>query len=97
MNAPYAAVNGTQTLDASISEVTERLYKGYIRDIALMQQVRGEFLAARPKMEQCVEDLAPYFNDQQQLAEAREFLDYFFHILEDDRLFERRILEHMRQ
>jgi len=96
VNAPYAAVNGTQTLDASIGEVTERLYKGYIRDIDLMQQVRAEFLAAKPQMEQCVADLAPYFKDRQQLAEASEFLDYFFHILEDDTLFERRILDHMR-
>lgn len=97
VNAPYATVNNIQNLDANIEQVTERLYKGYARDTILMQQVRGEFLAARPGMEKCLSDLQPYFKDHRQYAEAREYLASFFHILENDRLFERRILEHMRE
>ena len=96
VNAPYATVNNIQNLDSNIEQVTERLYKGYARDTTLMQQVRGEFLAARPAMEKCLNDLEPYFKDRRQMAEAREYLDSFFHILENDRLFERRIIEHMR-
>jgi len=96
VNAPYAMVNNIQNLDANIEEVTERLYKGYARDATLMQQVRREFLAARPGMEKSLTDLEPYFKDRRQFAEAREYLASFFHILESDRLFERRILEQMR-
>ena len=96
VNAPYAAVSNIQNLNANITEVTERLYKGYFRDTIQMQQVRQEFLAARPRMEQCISDLEPYFKDRLQWLEAREYIKSFFDILESDRLFERRILEHMR-
>ncbi len=96
VNAPYAVVGNIQNLDGNITDVTERLYKGYARDRALMEQVRREFLEARPVLEGCLDGLEPYFSNRLQLAEAKEYIASFFKILENDRLFESQILDRMR-
>jgi hypothetical protein len=96
VNAPYATVSNAQTLKKPIYEVTDRGYKGYTRDPALVQQVRQEFLGAREEMMHELELLQPLFRDQRQYAEAASYLESFFDILGDDRKFEREILQQMR-
>jgi hypothetical protein len=96
VNAPYATVSNAQTLKKPIYEVTDRGYKGYSRDPALLQQVRGEFLAARQEMMHELELLKPLFKDQRQYEEAASYLESFFDILEDDFKFERDIIQQMR-
>ncbi len=96
VNAPYATVSNAQTLNVPVYEVTDRAYKGYTRDPSLVQQVRQEFLDARPAMMRELELLEPLFKDPRQYAEAAAYLESFFDILGDDRKFERGILEQMR-
>jgi hypothetical protein len=97
VNAPYATVSNTQTLDCEPFDVTERCYKGYARDTALVQQVRRQFLEARPRAMQTLKSLEPYFKDDQQYKVAENYLESFFEILANDRKFEREILMGMRQ
>lgn len=97
VNAPYATVSNVQTLDYQPSSVRERAYKGFLRDTVLMQQVRQEFLDARPGIMEELEALQPYFKDRGQYEEAQKYLQGFFDILGDDRKFEREILRRMRE
>ncbi|MEJ2585128.1 MAG: hypothetical protein P8Z38_08790 [Robiginitalea sp.] len=97
VNAPYATVSNVQSLSVQITHVTERAYKGYVRDSSLVQEVRREFLDARPGMIRELELLEPMFGDHRQYAEAAAYLEGFFDILADDRKFEREILRHMRE
>jgi hypothetical protein len=96
VNASYATVSNTQHLEKQITEVTDRAYKGYKQDPALMQEVRQQFLDARPGMMRQLELLEPLFQDPGQYAEAAAYLESFFDILGDDRKFEREILRWMR-
>ncbi len=97
VNASYATVSNAQTLKKPVYEVTDRAYKGYARDTALVQQVRQEFLRARPGMMRELQELEPLFEEPRQYAEAKAYLQRFFDILEDDRKFEREILSYMRE
>jgi len=97
VNAPYAMVSNVQTLPVPITEVTERVYKGYRRDSVLVQRVRRQFLDAKPAMMQCLYDLEPYFKAQTQYSIAEAYLEDFFKVFEDDRKFEREILNRMRE
>lgn len=97
VNAPYATVSNTQTLDCDPVDVTERCYKGYARDTALMQQVRRQYREAKPAVMEALKSLEPYFADPKQYETAGAYLDGFYRVLEDDRRFEREILERMRE
>ncbi len=97
VNAPYATVSNIQTLDVQLSDVTERAYKGYAREAALVERVRRQFLEARPGMMHQLQILEPYFKDPRQYREAEDYLQGFFEILGDDRKFEREILSRMRE
>ena len=97
VNAPYATVSNAQTIKKPIYEVTDRGYKGYVRDTAMLQRVRQEFLQARPEMMQELESLQPLFTEDRQYREAAAYLESFFDILSDDRKFEREIIRYMRE
>lgn len=97
VNAPYATVSNTQNLEVQISMVTDRAFKGYSQEAALMEAVRQQFLDARPGMMRQLEILESLFEDHRQYAEASAYLDGFFKILDDDRKFEREILRRMRE
>jgi hypothetical protein len=97
VNAPYAMVSNVQTLPVPITEVTERVYKGYRRDSVLVQRVRRQFLDAKPAMMKSLYDLEPYFKAQTQYNIAEAYLEDFFEVFEDDRKFEREILNRMRE
>ncbi len=96
VNAPYAAVTNIQNLEGSITQVTDRIYKGYERDTALLQRVRRDFLQKRPEILSELEANETFFQDPLQYREAYEFLESFFGIVEDDKKFERQVLNRLR-
>lgn len=97
VNAPYATVSNTQTLDCDPFDVRDRCYKGYVRDTAVVQQVRQDFLRARPAIQRELEALEPFFAERGQYEEAAAYLESFYEILTDDRKFQREILDRMRE
>lgn len=96
VNAPYATVTNIQNLSGSITRVTDRIYKGYERDTALLQEVRAVYIDKRQEMIRELEELEPMFEDPLQYREAKDFLESFFEILKDDKKFEREILNRLR-
>lgn len=92
VNAPYAAVTNIQNLSGSITQVTERIYKGYEREEAQLYEVRQLFLENKEKMLEEVTAVKDLFQDKNQYSQALAFINAFFDILEDDKKFSRNIL-----
>lgn len=96
VNANYAAVTNIQNLSGSITQVTQRIYKGYERDITLVQQVRAEYLEKKTAMLAALELLKDEFQDRNQYREAEKFIESYFEILESDKKFKKNILDRQR-
>ncbi len=87
VNAEYAFVANIQNMPRKITVVTERLYKGYQRDAAILEEVRRDYLRHKPEMIRAVASLKDLFNSPRQYSEARDYVEGFFRILEDDKKF----------
>lgn len=97
VNASYSfvpQVNENQQLP--ISDVTERLYRGFKRNPILMQKVRQEYLQNKEELLKVVNDLKPLFEDDEPFKIARSYIMDFFRILESDTKFNNQILGKMR-
>ncbi|MBC2839357.1 hypothetical protein [Robiginitalea sp. SC105] len=97
VNAPYATVSNTQHLKGNITDVRQRIYKGYQRPDAVLQEVRSDILESRADIFDIMASVKPLFKDVRQLRVAEEYIGEGFNILEDDRHFQRRILEALRE
>ncbi len=96
VNASYSTVSNVQNLSKSISEVTQRVYKGYQRGRPLVEQVRQEFLKKEPEILEKLQDLKMEFENEQQYTTAKLFLQDFFTILRNDGKFEKEIVDRAR-
>ncbi len=96
VDASYAVVSNIQNITLDITDVKERVYKGYKRDELVFHQVRKEFLDNKPKMFEAIDNLEQYFQDNNQYIRAKRFISDFFEILEDDNSFKRKILDKAR-
>lgn len=92
VNAPYAAVTNIQNLSGSITQVTDRIYKGYEREEEQLHEVRKLFLEKKEEMLEEVHALKELFKDPNQYRKADAFINAFFEILEDDKKFSKNIL-----
>ena len=96
VNASYSTVSNVQNLSKSISEVTQRAYKGYRRDRALVEQVRREYLSLEEEILKKLGELKMEFESEQQYQAAEQFLAGFFDVLKNDARFEKQIVKRAR-
>lgn len=92
VNAPYAVVNEALV---SASNVRERVYRGFCRDEALVRHTRKIYLQNESRIFEVLN------LEQSRLAasdfkEMESYLQEFFSILKDDRLFSETILKNCR-
>ena len=97
VNASYAEVSGGQYLSKRIYEVTQRAYKGYLRDEETMQHTRQHFLERKEDVMSTVTYYEKYLENSRAGKTMRVFLSEFYKIYEDDKRFERLILRHARE
>ena len=97
VDTSYSVVSNVQNMDLDITVVTERAYKGYKRDPLIFEQVRQEFINNKPKMYQAIDDLEQYFQDKNQFIRAKRFIDSFYEIIENDKVYKRNILDNARE
>jgi hypothetical protein len=95
VNASYAVVSVIND-EPLTSSVTERLYRGFKRDLNIIQQVRQEFIDNKTKLLEIVDSTEPFFENPKALSEAKKFLSDFFDIMEDDGRFNKEIIENLR-
>lgn len=87
VNAPYATVN--DKLD--LKNVQERLYRGYCRNEAIMENVRSQYLRLQPAIMNVLNDHQLYFSNGE-YNQLKMFIEEFFNILKSDKQFKDAIL-----
>jgi len=90
VNTSYAAAS------IHVNSVTERKYRGFIRDKALLEQVRLEFLSNKEKLLAVLDDNLSYFEHKEEFDTAKKYLLSFFEILESPKKFRSEILNQAR-
>ena len=93
VNAPYAFVSGMANIKGNISEVTQRVYKGYKRDYELLQEVRQEYIASKDEIFAVIDGLKQFFQNPGVFKEAKDYINDFFEIMESDIKFEKYIVD----
>ena len=97
VNVSYAHVSGAQNLSKNITEVTQRAYKGYIRDRAIFYQVRDEILGKETEVLEEINSIESLLEDKRDFKRIHSFVSEFFDILRDEKKFDKRIVRHARQ
>ena len=96
VNTHYATVSNIQNIPVQIDQVTQRAYKGYMRDEEVFQMVRQTYLDKKERIFATIDSLEIYFRNFDQLAVAKEYISSFYKILEDDKKLERNIINRIR-
>ncbi|RIA09827.1 hypothetical protein OE09_1673 [Flavobacteriaceae bacterium MAR_2010_72] len=96
VNASYAVVSNVQNITLNISDVTERVYKGYKRDEVLFEKVRKEFIVNKPRMITIIDNLEYHFEDRNHWVRAKRYISDFFEIIENEKSFKKHILDRAR-
>ncbi len=90
VNTSYAAAS------IHVSSVTERKYRGFVRDKKLFEQVRQEFIQNKEKLLSVLDNNAKYFDDRDEFKVARKYILSFFEILVNNQKFRKEILDQAR-
>jgi hypothetical protein len=83
VNAPYA------------QSTRQRVYRGFCRDEALLQEVRQEFIKLQTAFNTTIDGHAQYFSTDD-INDMKNYLQGFIDILKSDRDFKESILEKCR-
>ena len=91
VNASYSTVSKIQNQELEITEVTDRVYRGFKRDEGLLQKVRLEFIDNKSKILETIDRLEPYFEDPKKFKNSRNYILEFFEIIINDQSFKAKI------
>ncbi len=92
VNADYGKSSDIQNLRFMGDQPAERNYRDAPRNPALIQQVRQEYLDKKTEIFEAMNATRKYFDDDDQFREAELYVNKFFQMLEDDKVFERRFI-----
>lgn len=96
VNADYAIVSNVQNHELPIEVVTERYYKGFQRDNEVFETVRDSFVDGRIEVFETMDSYELLFNSRLAFSEAKRYISSFFNIIEDDKRFQREIVNNAR-
>ncbi len=96
VDASYAVVSQVQEEKLAITDVTQRLFRGFKRNPAVYQEIREEYLSHKAGMMEVIDAHQPLFEDPAEFESARAFILGFFDVLESDTAFSREILAQSR-
>ncbi|APA66333.1 hypothetical protein [Maribacter sp. 1_2014MBL_MicDiv] len=92
VNANYAVVSNIQNTELDISNVQQRMYRGFKRDETLFEEVRQLFINKRPVIYYLIESLKIYFEDKKSHKKAEDYIKSFYAILDNDSEFKSQIV-----
>ncbi|MFV8225526.1 hypothetical protein [Christiangramia aquimixticola] len=93
VNTSYATVSQINDQKLNIEEVTQRVYRGFKRNPRIYMQVREEFLENQSSIMNVLKEGKDMFESDRQFATTIKYIDEFFEILEDDKKFQKNILD----
>ncbi len=96
VNASYASISGMENMKGSITMVTQRAYKGYKRDDDLLQEVRQKYISSKDDIYTTMDNLKEYFENPILFVKAKDFVVDFFEIMENDKKFQKYIVDSRR-
>lgn len=96
VDASYAVVSQIQNETLEITDVKQRMYRGFKRDEKIFQQVRKEFLDNKNQMLEIVDSFESKFDDPKEFTTAKKFISNFYKIMTDDNLFRKKIINQAR-
>ena len=96
VDAGYAVVSQIQGEKLEITDVTQRLYRGFRRSPAIYQLVREEYLSRKETIFNLIDSFEGQFTDQDEFRRTRGFIKDFYDILENDSSFGKEILAQAR-
>jgi hypothetical protein len=91
VNANYAITSNL----LPISNVRQRIYRGFCRTPEDFEQVRAEYIEKESQIMKSVDDLSAELNPKE-IEDIKAFLEEFFNILKSDKLFNDQILSQCR-
>lgn len=97
VDASYAVVSQIQEESLNLSSVSERLYRGFVREEAVFEQVRQEFLDHQQAIVALLDAHAGYFENTREFTSAKEFILSFFSVLQNEEEFKKMIIEKARK
>ncbi len=97
VNPPYATVSKIQGKQLPIEKVTQRLYRGFLRDRTQIFEVRQLFVDKKLELLKVIEEYKSYFNSTSEYQNCRDFIASFFKVIEDNNRFENMILANLRE
>ena len=92
VNADYGKSSDVQNLRFMGDEPADRVYRDSPRNPDLVQQIRREYLDNKDAIIEAMNETRQYFENDDEFAEAELYINQFFDMLEDDKVFERRFL-----
>jgi len=97
VNASYSVVSEAITSKSSnMTRVTQRMYRGFKRNLTLIEQVRQEYIQNKAKVFKIIDDLKPRFESEKEFEAAREFIQDFYNIIMNDNKYKSQIVEKLR-
>ncbi len=96
VNPSYAIGSGEKSEILGLSSVTQRLYRGFKRNPAIIKQVRNEFINNKTKLIEVLDSLQQYFNNPKEFSVARNYIIDFFEVIENDIQFKKEITSKLR-
>jgi hypothetical protein len=88
----YGVLPNLEGESLGISNIKQRVYRGFKRDEESFQTVRQEFLSKKVEMLQVLRSFEADFSNPKEYARAEKYILSFFEILENDKKFKRNII-----
>ncbi|MBT8306012.1 MAG: hypothetical protein KJN85_03670 [Maribacter sp.] len=95
-NTSYSEVSKVGSDVLPITEVTQRMYRGFKRDNEVMHNVRRQFLENKPKLLEVIATYENYFENPKEYEQCMAYIKGFFDIISDDTKFKKEILNRSR-
>ena len=92
VDASYSVVSVIQKDELPITEVTQRMYRGFKRDEKIFHQVRKEFLDNKVQLSEIINSFKTEFDNPKEFAIAKSFIAKFFNIMENNTSFNKNII-----
>lgn len=84
VDASYAVVSKVQGEELRIEDITQRMYRGFKRNDAILQDVRKEFISHKTEVFEMIDSLKIHFEDPKEFTTARKYIAEFYEIIEND-------------
>lgn len=97
VNPPYATVSKIQGKQLPIEKVTQRLYRGFIREKNLIFEVRDLFLDRKAEVLAVFDEYQSFFERSSEYRKGKDYVGSFFRAIQEDDKFENMILNNLRE